>query len=113
MTSPVGRTYATALALVLFFLTWAVVAAQPWTPSATASDPRLKVLALRETRLRHEAKRVDRVVARRWAAYHRELAARRVQIAAAKAQNARAAAATPTAAVRVVTLPPITITRTS
>jgi hypothetical protein len=111
MTKPVGRLYATALALVLFFLTWAVVAAKPWTTADTPSDPRLQALALREKLLRQEAKSVNRVVARRWALYRRELAARRKQIAAVKA--AAAAAPPPSAAVRVVTLPPITITRTS
>jgi hypothetical protein len=108
MTNPVSRVYATALALVLFFLTWAVVAAKPWTNTATAADPRLRALALRETWLRQEAKSVNKIVTRRWAVYRHELAARRAQIAAAKV---RAAAAAP--AVRVVTLPPITITRTS
>ena len=103
MTSPVGRVYATVLALVLFLLMWVVVAAKPWvTPAA---DPRLKTLALREAKLRHEAKVVDRIVARRFAAYRRALATRRAAVA-------RAAAA-PAPAVRVVNLPPITITRTS
>ena len=103
MTSPVGRLYATALALVLFFLTWAVVAARPWT--SAAADPRLRALALREARLRAEAKHVNAIVARRFADYRRALAARR----AAQARAVRAAAP----AVQVVNLPPLTITRTS
>lgn len=107
MTSPVGRVYATTLALVLFLLLWVVVAAKPW--SAPTADPRLKALAIREARLRHEAKLVDRIVARRFATYRRALAARRA--ATARAAAAPAPAAAP--AVRVVTLPPITITRTS
>ena len=54
MTSQHGRLYALALALVVFFLAWAVVAARPW---ATASaDPRLRTLAVREAQLQHEAK---------------------------------------------------------
>lgn len=101
MTNQVGRIYVTALALVLFFLTWAVVAAQPWI--APKADPRLARLAARQTRLRHEAKLVDAIVARRFAAYRRALATRRA-----------AAAAVPQApAVRVVNLPPLTFTRTS
>ena len=87
---------------------------------------------MREARLRHEAKLVNRVVAARWAAYRAALRIRRSQIAAAKARivaaqaaaQRQAAAATvvvqgaPAAAaaapaVRVVTLPPLTITRTS
>lgn len=111
MTKPVGRIYATALALVLFFLTWSVVAAKPWTSTDTSSDPRLKALALRESWLRREAKSVNHIVARRWTLYRHELATRRRQIAAVKA--AAAAAPAPSAAVRIVTLPPITVTRTS
>ena len=105
MTSHVGRLYATALALALFFLTWAVVAAQPWT--STAADPRLRALALRETRLRVEAKQVNAIVARRFSDYRRALAARRT----AQAQVQARATAAPS--VQVVNLPPLTITRTS
>jgi hypothetical protein len=118
VTSHTGRLYALALALVAFFLAWAVVAARPW--ATAAADPRLKVLAAREAQLRHEAHLVNDVVARRWAAYRVALQARRTQIAAAKQQAAQAAATSYAAApaasspgVRVVMLPPLTITRTS
>jgi len=105
MTSHTGRLYALAFALVAFFLAWAVVAAHPWT--TTAGDPRLRALAVREAQLRREAKLVNQVVAQRWALYRSELRARRSQIAATKSTAA------PSPAVRVVTLPPLTITRTS
>ena len=105
MTSHTGRLYALAFALVAFFLAWAVVAARPW---ATAADPRLRTLAAREAQLRREAKLVNEVVAQRWALYRTELKARRSQNAAT--QNTAPAT---TSAVRVVTLPPLTITRTS
>jgi hypothetical protein len=113
-TNQVGRLYAVALALVLFFLTWAVVAARPW--SAPGADPRLKALAAREAQLRREAKLVNTVVARRWTVYRAALHARQVEIAAAKARSAQVAmsyTAAPSAGVRIVTLPPLTITRTS
>ena len=123
MTSHHGRLYALALALVVFFLAWAVVAAHPW---ATASaDPRLRTLAIRQAQLQHEAKLVRKVVAARWATYRVQLKARRAQIArvnaaaaAAQAAAARAVAA-PVAtaaapAVQVVNLPAAhVITRTS
>ncbi len=139
MTSHTGRLYSLALGLVVFFLAWAVVAAHPW--AKPAADPRLKALAAREARLRQEAKLVDQVVARRWADYRAALRVRNAQVASAKAQIAAARAsaaaqartsyaaaatsaapaasapapAAPAAApsVRVVTLPPLTITRTS
>jgi hypothetical protein len=113
-TNHVGRLYSLALALVIFFLTWAVVAARPW--STPAADPRLKLLAAREAQLRREAQVVNRVVARRWTAYRTALRVRQAEIATAKARSAQLAAsytAAPSAGVRVVTLPPLTITRTS
>jgi hypothetical protein len=127
MTSHVGRLYALALALLVFFLTWATVAARPWAARSTARlDPRAAALAAREQRLRHESVVVARVVRRRWAAYRLRLHRREQQIAAVKRANAAAAqeaqlaasevpAAAPAAApaVRVVSLPPVTITRTS
>jgi hypothetical protein len=123
MTSHHGRLYTLALALVVFFLAWAVVASHPW---ATASaDPRLRTLAVRQAQLQREARLVRKVVAARWARYRVELKARRAQIArvnaaaaaaAQAAQAAHAAAAAPTASapVQVVNLPAAhVVTRTS
>jgi hypothetical protein len=113
MTSHAGRLYALALALVVFFLTWSVVAARPW--GRATADPRLKTLAVREAQLRQQAKLVNQVVALRWVAYRRALRVRQAEIAAARAHAAQLAAVTsaPAPQVRVVTLPPLTITRTS
>ena len=122
MTNHHGRLYTLALALVVFFLAGAVLAAHPW---ATASaDPRLRTLAIRQAQLQREAKQVRKVVAARWARYRVQLKARRAQIArvnaanaAAAAQAAQAVAAAPTAAaapVQVVNLPAAhVVTRTS
>jgi hypothetical protein len=125
MTNHQGRLYGLALALVVFFLAWAVVAGHPW---ATASaDPRLRTLAIRQAQLQHEAKLVRKVVATRWARYRVQLKARRTLIArvhaaaaaatAAAAAQAAAQAAAPAAAaapVQVVNLPPAhVVTRTS
>jgi hypothetical protein len=93
MTNHTGRLYALAVALVVFFLAWAVVAAHPW--QARVADPRLQTLALRQAQLRQDAKLVQQAVAQRRAA----------------ARTRQAAAPAP--AVRVVNLPPLTITRTS
>jgi hypothetical protein len=132
MTSHVGRLYALALALFVFFLTWTTVAAHPWSaPAATRADPRAAALAARQVRLRHESVVVARIVRRRWAVYRKQLrrrqqriaainranaaAARQAQLAAAAAAAAPAASSYSAAApsVRVVSLPPVTITRTS
>jgi hypothetical protein len=127
MTSHTGRFYALAAAIVAFFVTWAVVAAHPWATVKAARDPRLVALTAREQRLRADARLVQRVVNRRFADYRRQFAAykvalakRQAQIAAAR-QAAAAAAAAPAysapvssgGGVRVVSLPPLVITRTS
>ena len=130
MTNHVGRLYSLALTIVLFFVLWAAIAAHPWARVGT--DPRLTALAAREQHLRHDGVLVRRIVAARWAVYRVDLARRKAAIAAlqqrqaqlAAAATAAAAAPAPTVstnygggaaapAVRVVTLPPLTITRTS
>ena len=132
MTSHHGRLYGLALALVVFFLAWAVVAARPW--ATAAADPRLRTLAVRQAQLQREAKLVRQVVAARWARYRVQLKARRAEIArvhaeaaaaAARARSAAAAAAAVAAApaapaaaapapVQVVNLPAAhVVTRTS
>ncbi len=113
MTDASHRMYAVVLALVIFFVTWAAVAAKPW---ATAKpDPRIAALAQREQRLRADAKLVEQVVAQRLVAYQAALKQRQAQIAQANARSLQAAQAAPatTASVRVVQLPPLTVTRSS
>ena len=86
MTDHVVRLYALAGSVLALFLAWAGIAAQPWrqdSPAATAPS-----LATYEQRLREDAALVAEITARR-----------------------RTRAAVP--AVRVVTLPPLTTTRTS
>jgi hypothetical protein len=128
MTSHQGRLYGLALAVVVFFLAWAVVATHPW--AAASADPRLRTLAIRQAQLQHEAKVVRKVVAARWARYRIELKARRAQIArvnaaaaaaaasaaaaAAQAAQAAPAPAAASAPVQIVNLPPAhVVTRTS
>jgi hypothetical protein len=133
MTNHVVRLYAFAGALLVLFLTWAAIAAHPWAPHAGAkADPRWAALVAREQKLRHESLVVQRVVARRWRVYRVRLAARRQAISAAVRRHEQQLAATRASAslasssystpasgysaapsVRVVTLPPVTITRTS
>jgi hypothetical protein len=120
MTNHFARLYALAGTILVFLLTWAVVAAHPWqaTSNLNAKDPRLTQLAAREQRLRHEQVRVQKIVDRRWARYRKALAKRKKEIAAAKAQQQAvltASVAAPAAAppVHVVTLPPLTSTKSS
>ena len=96
MTDHVARLYAGALALLVFFVVWAVVAARPWA-EAGETDPRMAALERREQKLMRETKRVNKVVQRRFATYRRRLARRKREIAEAEA--AAAAAAVPSATV--------------
>lgn len=127
MTEQIARLYAFAAMLAVFFLTWAAVAAHPWG-APSPPDPQLAALAVREQRVRAETVQVKKVVDRRWAVYRAALKRRNTanaRIAAAERQAAarRQAVAQPSYAagasvasapqVRVVMLPPLTVTRTS
>jgi hypothetical protein len=98
MTDHVARLYALAVAVLVFFVAWAAVAARPWTTAASTAtpDPRVQALIVKQQRVRAEALAVRRV-----------LAARSKQAALTSPTPA------PAPSVRVVTLPPLTITRTS
>jgi hypothetical protein len=102
MTSHVARLYTASASIVVFFLAWVVVAAKPWVTAP--SDPRVTALAAREQRVQAESAAVQQLVNARWSAYRRELALRQ--------QRAPAATAAPPP-VRIVTLPPATVTRSS
>ena len=111
MTDHVARLYAATLAVVAFFLTWAVVAARPWAAEATVQDPKVAALERREQHLRRESVRVQRRVERRFTAYRASLAERQRELAAVQAAPASSAPAP--AAPSVVSIPPVTSTRSS
>jgi hypothetical protein len=113
MTNHVARLYALVLGVVVFFVIWATVAAHPWPPkTAAAADPRVAALAARQHQIRIESIRVQKIVAARWAVYRRALATHNAAVS--RAQLAAAQSAPVTApAVRVVTLPPLVVTRVS
>jgi hypothetical protein len=113
MTNHVVRLYAAAASLLVFFLAWAGIAARPWP--AAKPDPALAALALREQRLQEESIAVKKLLDRRWSAYRAAVAARRRAVAARQAQQRLATTPKPAAppSVRVVTLPPLTMTRSS
>jgi hypothetical protein len=138
MTNHVARLYALATSLIVFFAVWLAVSTHPWPQStkvsAAAVDPRIARLNARERHLRAETRRVNLIVKRRSSAYRTALAHRNHANAVARAHhNAQLTAArqaalavtravsapaygnsvTSPAAVRVVTLPPVTATRTS
>jgi hypothetical protein len=101
MTSAPARLYVAALAVLLFFVLWAALAARPWTAAAPA-DARLAALTRREAALRVEAAAVQARLDRQWSAYRAEL-------------RRRNAAPAPTAQpqVSITALPAVTTTRSS
>ena len=111
MTDHVARLYAATLAVVAFFLTWAVISARPWAAEATVQDPKVAALERREQHLRHESARVQRRVERRFAAYRTSLAERQRELAAVQAAPAPSVPAP--AAPSVLSIPPVTSTRSS
>ena len=121
MTRHVARAYAAAGALLVLFLAWAVIAANPWAAQAAKVDPRITALQVREAHLRHEAVVVRRVVRHRWAVYKVRLAHRTHQIALVQKSHQQAVASAQVAAARsyrapsasVVALPALTVTRSS
>jgi hypothetical protein len=111
MTRPSHRLYTVVLAVTVFVVLWTAVAGRP--RPAAATDPRLEALTQREHRLRADAKLVELVVAQRAAAYQAAFRQRQAQIQRANARSQRPAATPAAVAVRVVELPPVTMTRSS
>ena len=104
MARPVRRIYAAGAALLSLGVAWAGIAGQGTnTAGGGGTDPRLTALAAREAQVQRSAAHARTVVDRRWAVYRKELR-RRKQLAAAPA-------AAPV--VRYVSLPPVTVSRSS
>ena len=87
----VTRLYVFAVTLLVFFVVWAVVAARPWVAKSSSSDRRIAALAAREQRIHFESLLVRKL----------------------RTQRTGQPIAAPAPAPRVVTLPPLVITRTS
>lgn len=90
MTSNLGRVYAIAMATVVFFLSWAVIAARPWVSAPEAkTDPRIVALNVREQKLRKDAVAISAIVQKRWKVYRVQLVRRKhLIVVRKKAQQA-------------------------
>lgn len=82
MKSRLGRVYVFAIAVLLFFVMWALISTHSWA-SRAAVDPRVAKLQAREQQVRQEVARAKKIVAARWVAYNRNAKRRQVQIALA------------------------------
>ncbi len=83
MGSDTARLYAVCLALLVFFVAWAAIAAHPWTgpEPAIPRDPRARAVAARQAHLVARARVARHVLERRWTTYHRRMTARLAEIA--------------------------------
>ena len=102
MTSP-GRVYVVAGTLLVFFVLWASIAANPW--ASTKPDAQVAALVRREATIRKQAAEAQRAYTVRWTRYRANLAQRRALQAAVTTA--------PVPQVRIVQLPPVATTRTS
>jgi len=116
VTKTIGRVYAAAISVVVFFVAWAVIAAKPWvtTSSASAASAGLPQLQAKEIQMQARALAVQKILDARWAPYRAALAARRGQLTAQQQLQLAGAPAGPSVSVKVIYLPGAqTTTRTS
>ncbi|MGD0166367.1 MAG: hypothetical protein ABSC51_03640 [Gaiellaceae bacterium] len=107
MTSAIGRFWATALALVVFFVLWAVLSARPWV-SAGPTDPRLAALQAREQAVQTRAIAAQQLLNRRWAAYRTTLIRNQGSLTAQQRAQLAVAPAGPSVVVKVTGTQPVT-----
>lgn len=107
VTSAVGRFWATAVALVVFFVLWAVLSARPWV-SASNADPRLTALQAQEQKLQTQAIAAQQTLNKRWAAYRAALVRQQGSLTAQQRAQLAAAPAGPSVIVKVSGVTPVT-----
>ena len=108
MTNTIGRFWAVAVALVVFFILWAVLAAKPWTSSGTPADPRLTALQAQEQKTQNRALAAQQTLNKRWAAYRSTLLRQKGSLTAQQQTQLATAPAGPSVIVKVTGAPPVT-----
>jgi hypothetical protein len=113
VTSAIGRFWATALALVVFFILWAVLSAKPWVSASGPADPRLAALQAREQKLQNQALAAQQTLNSRWAAYRAALVRHQGSLTAQQRAQLAVAPAGPSVIVKVTGAAPVTHTTSS
>lgn len=108
MTNAVGRFWAVAVALVVFFILWAVLAAKPWVSAAAPADPRLSALQAQEQKTQTRALAAQQTLNKRWAAYRSALVRQKGSLTAQQQAQLAAAPAGPSVIVKVTGAQPVT-----
>ena len=107
MTNAIGRFWAVALALVVFFILWAVLAAKPWVSSGTPSDPRLAALQAREQKVQTRALAAQQTLNKRWAVYRSTLLRQKGSLTEQQQAQLATAPAGPSVIVKVTGATPV------
>jgi hypothetical protein len=112
VTSHVGRFWAMAIALVVFFILWASISAKPWASSGP-TDPRLAALQAREQKVQTRAIAAQQLLNRRWAAYRASILRQKGSLSAQQQAQLATAPAGPSVIVKVSGAQPVTRSTTS
>jgi hypothetical protein len=108
VTNVIGRFWAVAVALVVFFVLWAVLAAKPWVSSGGPADPRLSALQAQEQQVQTRAIAAQQTLNQRWANYRAALAKQNGSLTAQQRAQLAAAPAGPSVIVKVTGATPVT-----
>jgi hypothetical protein len=108
VTNAIGRFWAVALALVVFFVLWAVLAVKPWVSSGAPADPRLSALQAQEQKTQNRALAAQQTLNKRWAAYRSALLRQKGSLTAQQQAQLAAAPAGPSVVVKVTGATPVT-----
>ena len=108
MTNVIGRFWAVAVALVVFFVLWAVLAAKPWVSSGAPVDPRLSALQAQQQKTQNRALAAQQTLNKRWAAYRSALVRQKGALTAQQRAQIAAAPAGPSVIVKVTGATPVT-----
>jgi len=108
VTNAIGRFWAVAVALVVFFVLWAVLAAKPWVSSGAPADPRLSALQAQEQKTQNRAIAAQQTLNNRWAAYRSALMRQQGALTAQQRAQLATAPAGPSVIVKVTGATPVT-----
>jgi hypothetical protein len=108
VTNAIGRFWAVAVALVVFFVLWAVLAAKPWVSAGGPADPRLSALQAQQQQVQNRAIAAQQTLNKRWANYRAALAKQNGSLTAQQRAQLAAAPAGPSVIVKVTGATPVT-----
>jgi hypothetical protein len=108
VTNVIGRFWAVAVALVVFFVLWAALAAKPWVSSGAPADPRLSALQAQQQKTQNRALAAQQTLNKRWAAYRSALVRQKGALTAQQRAQIAAAPAGPSVIVKVSGATPVT-----